>query len=86
MNILCDIAKRSDKDIFDASTLAEVETKLIPFFFVHISKGPLFGPFNDLPSDIQQRALDYVKYLDSKSEKMAAAIQQCKDKNPIGLY
>lgn len=88
LNILCDIVKRSDKDIFDTNTLIEVETKLIPFFFVQISKGPLYGPFNELPADIQQRALDYVQYLDSKSTKMAAAIQQCKDhqNSSIGLY
>lgn len=83
---MCDIVKRSDKDVFDGSTLLEVENKLVPFFFVNIAKGPLFGPFSELPSDVQQRALDYVQYLDSKSEKMAAAIKQCKDQNPIGLY
>lgn len=83
---MCDIVKRSDKDVFDASTLIEVENKLVPFFFVNIAKGPIFGPFNELPGDVQQRALDYVQYLDSKSERMAAAIRQCKEQNPIGLY
>ncbi|CAO0792684.1 unnamed protein product [Mucor circinelloides] len=87
LNIMCDVAKRSDKDVFDVSTLLEVETKLVPFFFVNIAKGPLFGPFSELPADVQQRALDYVQYIDSKSEKMAHAIQQCKEKQTsIGLY
>jgi pre-rRNA-processing protein IPI1 len=84
---LCDIVKRSDKDVFDLNTLIAVETKLAPFFWVVVpSKGALFGPLNKLPSDVQQRALDYVQYLDSKSEKMAFAIQQCKERTPIGLY
>lgn len=78
--------KRSDKDVFDVQTLIEIETKLVPFFYVDLAKGPLFGPFNDLPVDVQQRALDYVYYLDSKSEKMAFAIEQCKEKHAIGLY
>ena len=84
---MCDVAKRNDKDVFDVSTLLEVETKLVPFFFVNIAKGPLFGPFSELPADVQQRALDYVQYIDSKSEKMAHAIQQCREKQTnIGLY
>lgn len=83
---MCDIAKRSDHDIFDLDTLIEAETKLVPFFFVQLAKGPLYGPVNELPADVQQRALDYVEYVDSKSEKMAAAIKQCKDQHPIGLY
>ncbi|KAI8647896.1 Rix1 complex component [Parasitella parasitica] len=87
LNIMCDVAKRSDKDVFDMSTLLEAETKLVPFFFVNLVKGPLFGPFNELPADVQQRALDYVQYLDSKSEKMANAIQQCREtQGSIGLY
>jgi pre-rRNA-processing protein IPI1 len=83
---MCDIVKRSDKDVFELNTLIEVEQSLVPFFFVNVAKGPIFGPCNELPADVQQRALDYVQYLDSKSEKMAFAIQQCKEKNPIGLY
>jgi hypothetical protein len=87
LNTMCDVAKRSDQDVFDMTTLLEVETKLVPFFFVNLAKGPLFGPFNELPADVQQRALDYVQYLDSKSEKMANAIQQCRQKEiNIGLY
>ncbi|KAI7905295.1 uncharacterized protein BX663DRAFT_484579 [Cokeromyces recurvatus] len=83
LNILCDIVKRGDKDLFELSTLLEVETKLVPFFFVNLAKGPLYGPFNDLPADVQQRALDYVFYLNSGSEKMASAIEQCKKQQDI---
>lgn len=83
---MCDIVKRSDQDVFDLNTLIQVENKLVPFFFVNIAKGPIFGPFNELPSDVQQRALDYVQYLDNPSDKMAAAIRKCKEQNPIGLY
>ncbi|KAG2235918.1 hypothetical protein INT48_008221 [Thamnidium elegans] len=86
LNIMCDIVKRSDRDIFDLDTLIEAETKLVPFFFVQIARGPILGPFNELPADVQQRALDYVQYLDSKSEKMAVAIEKCKEQHPIGLY
>ncbi|RCH84994.1 hypothetical protein CU098_007486 [Rhizopus stolonifer] len=78
LNVMCDIAKRADKDVFDFDTLRQVETTLVPFFFVQLAKGPLFGPFRDLPADVQQRALDYVNYLGSPSEKMSLAIQQCK--------
>ncbi|CEP16803.1 hypothetical protein [Parasitella parasitica] len=87
LNIMCDAVKRSDKDVFDMTTLLEAETKLVPFFFVNLAKGPLYGPFNELPADVQQRALDYVQYLDSKSEKIAGAIQQCREtQDKIGLY
>jgi hypothetical protein len=30
--------------------------------------------------------LDYDHYIDSKSEKIAFAIQQCKEQGQIGLY
>jgi hypothetical protein len=67
--------------------LKETENFIAPFFFIQIpSKGPVFGPCKDLPADIQQRALDYVHYIDSKSEKIAFAIQQCKEQGQIGLY
>ncbi|KAI8971431.1 Rix1 complex component [Mycotypha africana] len=90
LNFMCDIAKRGDKDIFSQETLLEAETKLIPFFFVNVaSKGPLYGPFLELPADIQQRALDYVFYLNSKADKVISAIDRCREKQlpaPIGLY
>ncbi|KAI8886564.1 hypothetical protein K501DRAFT_243995 [Backusella circina FSU 941] len=87
LNILCDIARRGEKDIFDMDTLKETENFIAPFFFIQIpSKGPVFGPCKDLPADIQQRALDYVYYVDSKSDKIAFAIQRCREQGQIGLY
>lgn len=40
--------------------------------------GELFGPFIDLPKETQQRALEFVYYVDSGSTKVANAIEACK--------
>ncbi|KAI8385752.1 Rix1 complex component [Blakeslea trispora] len=55
LNVLCAVAKRGDQDVFEKSTLKQVETALVPFFFVQLARGPLFGPFQDLPADVQQQ-------------------------------
>lgn len=47
--------------------------------FLHIAfVGELFGPFIDLPKETQQRALEFVYYVDSGSAKVANAIEACK--------
>ena len=83
---MCAIAKRGDKDVFEGETLKQVETALVPFFFVQLARGPLFGPFNELPDDVQQRALDYVYYLDHPSDKITKAIERCQQVQQVGLY
>ncbi|CDH55784.1 uncharacterized conserved protein [Lichtheimia corymbifera JMRC:FSU:9682] len=79
VNFLCEAAKRSDQDIFEKKSLEATELALVPFFYVNIaSKGELFGPFIDLPKETQQRALEFVYYVDSGSTKVANAIEACK--------
>lgn len=86
MNILCDIAKRSDKDVFDLNTLMEVEARLAAIFWANIPNKEPICILKELPADVQQRALDYVHYVDSQSDKITYAIQQCKEAQHIGLY
>ncbi|OBZ82599.1 Testis-expressed sequence 10 protein, partial [Choanephora cucurbitarum] len=86
LSVMCAIAKRGDKDVFEGETLKQVETALVPFFFVQLARGPLFGPFNELPADVQQRALDYVYYLDHPSDKITKAIERCQQVQQVGLY
>ncbi|KAI8059528.1 hypothetical protein BC940DRAFT_313503 [Gongronella butleri] len=79
LNILCDIAKRSDKDIFDLQTLQRTELSMIPFFYIHVaSKGDLYGPFIQMPVELQKRALEFMHYINSDNAKAQVAIAKCK--------
>ncbi|CAO3637389.1 unnamed protein product [Cunninghamella echinulata] len=79
LNAMCDIAKRDDKDIFDKETLKRTELSLVPFFYVHIaSKGDVFGPFLQLPIELQKRSIEFMHYVNSDSEKIKLALSKCK--------
>ncbi|KAF7731726.1 hypothetical protein EC973_008898 [Apophysomyces ossiformis] len=80
LNVMCDIAKRDEKDIFDIKTLKTAELSMVPFFYVNLAnKGPLYGPFLQLPSDVQKRALEFIFYVNSGSVKVQDAVAKCKE-------
>ena len=60
--------------------LTTQKKSLFIFFysFIYFSIGSLFGPFISLPKDIQDRALEFLYYVDSGSEKIAKALSECK--------
>ncbi|ORZ03535.1 Rix1 complex component [Syncephalastrum racemosum] len=75
LGIMCEAAKRNGRDIIDEKTLNKAELILSTFFqFNHPQKGPVKGPYASMPSDIQRRALDYIFFVNSGNEKVAAAI------------
>ncbi|ORX63214.1 hypothetical protein DM01DRAFT_1014373 [Hesseltinella vesiculosa] len=53
-------------------------TRMIPFFFAVTKKGELFGPFISLPADLQKRALEFMFYTNSGTDKGKEAIARCK--------
>lgn len=54
---------------------------MVPFFYVNLpKKGPLYGPFINLPVDLQQRALEFIYYIASGSQKVRDAISACQER------
>ncbi|KAI8049062.1 Rix1 complex component [Syncephalis plumigaleata] len=62
----------------DDQFLKELQLSLIPFFHVTLpGKGPLFGPFISLPSDVQRKAIELLYYLNELNERLQQAIVTC---------
>ncbi|KAG0184060.1 hypothetical protein DFQ28_000212 [Apophysomyces sp. BC1034] len=80
LNIMCDIAKRGESDIFDTKALQAAELTMVPFFYVYLAnKGPLYGPFLQLPIDVQKRAVEFIYYVNSGSAKVQEALAKCRE-------
>ncbi|KAI8334562.1 Rix1 complex component [Chlamydoabsidia padenii] len=79
LNVMCDIGKRGDKDIFDTETLRRTALLMTPFFYYELaSKGGMFGPFIQLPTELQKRALEFMYYIDTDSERIQLSLSKCK--------
>ncbi|KAI8097470.1 Rix1 complex component [Halteromyces radiatus] len=79
LNVMCDIAKRGDKDIFDSKTLERTALSMSIFFYVHLpNKGDVYGPFLYLPVELQKRALEFMYFINATSERVQTSISKCK--------
>ncbi|CAO3596071.1 unnamed protein product [Absidia cylindrospora] len=79
LNAMCDIGKRGDKDIFDAETLKKTTLFMTPFFYYELpGKDGVYGPFIQLPSELQKRALEFMYYIGTDSERIQSCLSKCK--------
>ncbi|KAI9595094.1 hypothetical protein BDF19DRAFT_442172 [Syncephalis fuscata] len=81
LDALNDAVKRQCKrSSLDNQFLKQLQMNLIPFFHVTLpGKGPIFGPFVSLPSQIQRKAIELLYYLSQLNERLQAAVITCKD-------
>ncbi|CAG8451772.1 10250_t:CDS:10, partial [Acaulospora morrowiae] len=77
LGVLCDFAKRGDKCMFDNEIWDQLQTSLIPFFYVELPhKGPLYGPFISLPENLQRKTIEFLYYCPRITDKMRSSLNQ----------
>ncbi|KAJ3296404.1 Testis-expressed sequence 10 protein [Borealophlyctis nickersoniae] len=63
--------------VTDKTVAEPLQASLVPFFHVMLPKGPVFGPFVELPEAAQRAALQMVFYLPSWPEKLVKGLAAC---------
>ncbi|CAG8442068.1 8043_t:CDS:10 [Ambispora leptoticha] len=77
LQIMCDIIKRGLIGSFDAKMYDQIQMALVPFLVVHLSnKGPIYGPFINLPTLSQRKFLEFLFYCPHLNDKLTVALSE----------
>ncbi|KAJ1918454.1 rRNA processing protein [Mycoemilia scoparia] len=71
--------QRQEHVQLDKKLIDGLQASLVPFFYVEVpNKGPVYGPFVNLPGELQRLAIKVLYYSpNGPSEKILAALESC---------
>ncbi|KAJ1967604.1 rRNA processing protein, partial [Dispira parvispora] len=77
LKVLALALKRTGSYI-NASTWTRIQLTLVPFFYVQIpNKGAMFGPFINLPAELQKLVAELLYYCPNVNDKVTDALNHC---------
>ncbi|KAK9719110.1 rRNA processing protein [Basidiobolus ranarum] len=86
LRALRDLINQDKSNLFDSSFHNSLQLNLVPFFHVTVpNKGPIFGPFNSLPEDLQRLTIELLYYLGKLNDRILRSINACTEASDFNV-